>query len=76
MFSEKDLVARSKEDMAREVEELLTDAERLKEQHETAPAKRDGASDQVGGDQSPQTLHWLRSSGWRQKSCETAPERC
>ena len=36
MFSETDLVARSKEDMTREVEELLADAKRLKEEHETA----------------------------------------
>ena len=36
MFSENDLVARSKEDMAHEVEELLADARRLKEGHEAA----------------------------------------
>jgi Fe2+ transport system protein B len=34
MFSEKDLVARSKEDMVREVEELLNDAKSQKEQHD------------------------------------------
>ena len=39
MFSEKDLVARSKEDMAREVEELLADAKRLKEEHDAALQK-------------------------------------
>ncbi len=39
MFSEKDLVARSKEDMTREVEELQNDAERQKEQHEEALQK-------------------------------------
>jgi hypothetical protein len=36
MFSENDLVARSKEDMTREVEELLADAKRLKEEHDAA----------------------------------------
>ncbi len=36
MFSEMDLVARSKEDMAHEVEELQNDAMRLKEQHDAA----------------------------------------
>jgi hypothetical protein len=36
MFSENDLVARSKEDMTREVEQLLADARRLKEEHEAA----------------------------------------
>jgi hypothetical protein len=36
MFSENDLVARSKEDMAREVEELQSDAKRLKEEHDAA----------------------------------------
>ena len=36
MFSENDLVARNKDDMTREVEELLADAERLKEEHEAA----------------------------------------
>jgi hypothetical protein len=39
MFSETDLVARSKEDMTREVEELLADAKRLKEEHEAALQK-------------------------------------
>jgi hypothetical protein len=39
MFSEKDLVARSKEDMAREVEELLASAKRQKEEHEAAMQK-------------------------------------
>jgi hypothetical protein len=39
MFSEKDLIARSKEDMACEVEELLADAKRLKEEHEAALQK-------------------------------------
>jgi len=36
MFSENDLVARSKEDMTHEVEQLLADARRLKEEHEAA----------------------------------------
>jgi hypothetical protein len=36
MFTEKDLVARSKEDMACEVEGLLADAKRLKEEHDAA----------------------------------------
>ncbi len=36
MFSETDLVARSKEDMAREVEELQAEAKRLKEEHDAA----------------------------------------
>lgn len=36
MFSENDLVARSKEDMAAEVKELLADANRLKEEHDAA----------------------------------------
>jgi hypothetical protein len=39
MFSETDLVARSKEDMTREVEELLAGARRLKEEHEAALEK-------------------------------------
>ena len=39
MFSETDLVARSKEDMTREVEELLADAKRLKEEHDAALQK-------------------------------------
>jgi hypothetical protein len=39
MFSEKDLVARSKEDMACEVEELLADAKRLNEEHDAALQK-------------------------------------
>jgi hypothetical protein len=39
MFSEKDLVARSKVDMAREVEVLLADAKRLKEEHDAALQK-------------------------------------
>lgn len=39
MFSEKDLVARSKVDMAREVEELLNDANSQKEQHDAALQK-------------------------------------
>jgi hypothetical protein len=39
MFSEKDLVARSKEDMTSEVEELQNDAKRQKEQHEAALQK-------------------------------------
>ena len=39
MFSETDLVARSKEDMTREVEELLAEAKRLKEEHEVALQK-------------------------------------
>jgi len=39
MFSEKDLVARSAEDMAREVEELLADAKRLREECEAATKK-------------------------------------
>jgi hypothetical protein len=39
MFSENDLVARSKEDMAREVEKLLADAKRLKEEHDAALQK-------------------------------------
>ena len=39
MFSEKDLVARSKEDMAAEVAELLADAKRLKEEHDAALQK-------------------------------------
>jgi hypothetical protein len=36
MFSEKDLVARSTEEMAAEVRELQRDAKRLKEEHEAA----------------------------------------
>jgi hypothetical protein len=39
MFSETDLVARSKEDMTREVEELQADAKRLKEEHDAALQK-------------------------------------
>jgi hypothetical protein len=39
MFSETDLVARSKEDMTREVEELLADAKHLKEEHDAALQK-------------------------------------
>jgi sulfate adenylyltransferase subunit 1 (EFTu-like GTPase family) len=39
MFSENDLVARSKEDMTREVDELLADAKRLKEEHDAALQK-------------------------------------
>jgi cell division septum initiation protein DivIVA len=39
MFSEKDLVARSTEDMAHEVEELLADAKRLREECEAATKK-------------------------------------
>jgi len=39
MFSEKDLVARSVEDMAHEVEELLADAKRMKEEHDAAMQK-------------------------------------
>jgi sulfate adenylyltransferase subunit 1 (EFTu-like GTPase family) len=39
MFSENDLVARSKEDMAAEVAELLAEAKRLKEEHEAALQK-------------------------------------
>jgi hypothetical protein len=39
MFSEKDLVARSVEDMTQEVEELLADAKRLKEEHDAALQK-------------------------------------
>ena len=39
MFSETDLVARSKEEMTREVEELLAEAKRLKEEHEVALQK-------------------------------------
>ena len=34
-----DLVARSKEDMTREVEELLAEAKRLKEEHDAALQK-------------------------------------
>ena len=40
MFSEKDLVARSAEDMAHEVEELLKDAKRLREECEASTKKR------------------------------------
>lgn len=36
MFSENELVARSKEDMAAEVAELLAEAKRLKEEHDAA----------------------------------------
>jgi len=36
MFSENDLVARSKEDMAAEIKKLLADAKRLKEEHDAA----------------------------------------
>ena len=36
MFSEKDLVARSVEDMKQEVEELLAESKRLQEGHEAA----------------------------------------
>jgi len=36
MFSENDLVARSKEDMAAEVAEHLAEAKRLKEEHDAA----------------------------------------
>ena len=39
MFSEKDLVARSAEDMAHEVEELLADAKRLREDCEASSQK-------------------------------------
>ena len=39
MFSEMDLVARSKEDMACEVEELLKDAKRLREECEASTQK-------------------------------------
>ena len=39
MFSETDLVARSKEDMTHEVEELQADAKRLKEEHDAALQK-------------------------------------
>ncbi len=39
MFSEKDLVERSIEDMEAEVKELLADAERLREEHERALQK-------------------------------------
>jgi hypothetical protein len=39
MFSEKDLVERSVEDMAAEVEELLKDAKSQKEQHDAALEK-------------------------------------
>jgi hypothetical protein len=39
MFSEKDLVARSTEDMAQEVEELLADAKRLREECEASSQK-------------------------------------
>jgi hypothetical protein len=39
MFSEKDLVERSVEDMAAEVKELLAEAERLREEHEKATEK-------------------------------------
>ena len=39
MFSEKDLVERSVEDMAAEVKELLAEAERLREEHDRALEK-------------------------------------
>lgn len=39
MFSEKDLVERSVEDMAAEVKELLTEAGRLREEHDRAREK-------------------------------------
>lgn len=39
MFSEKDLVARSTEDMAHEVEELLTDAKRMRAECEADSQK-------------------------------------
>jgi hypothetical protein len=39
MFSEKDLVNRSVEDMAAEVKELLADAERLREDHDKTTEK-------------------------------------
>ena len=39
MFSEKDLVARSTEDMAQEVEELLKDSKRLREECEASTKK-------------------------------------
>ncbi len=39
MFSENDLVARSKEDLAAEVAELLADANRLKEEHDATLQK-------------------------------------
>ncbi|MDD2755677.1 MAG: hypothetical protein PHS80_09140 [Methanothrix sp.] len=39
MFSEKDLVERSVEEMAAEVKELLAEAERLREEHEKATEK-------------------------------------
>jgi hypothetical protein len=39
MFSEKDLVERSVEDMAAEVKELLADAERLRDEHDRALEK-------------------------------------
>jgi len=39
MFSEKDLVERSVEDMAAEVKDLLAEAERLREEHDRALEK-------------------------------------
>jgi hypothetical protein len=36
MFSEKDLVERSAEEMQREIDDLLAESERLKSEHETA----------------------------------------
>lgn len=41
MFSEKDVMARSCEDMAQEVKELLAESKRLREEHEAA-LRREG----------------------------------
>ena len=75
MFSEKDLVARSKEDMTREVEELLADAKRLKEEHDAALQKE--MELRAKSVETRQAMpRWRRSSGRRRKSCGTAPRRC
>jgi len=74
MFSEKDLVARSKEDMAAEVAELLVEAKRLREEHEAALQKevelRAKSVDTRMGDAAQAEKLWLDAEELRDSARE------
>jgi hypothetical protein len=74
MFSEKDLVARSAEDMALEVEELLADAKRLREDCEASSQKeaelRRESVDTRPSDAEQAEILWLEAERLREEARE------
>ncbi len=74
MFSEKDLVARSAEDMALEVEELLADAKRLREGCEASSQKevelRRESVDTRPSDAGQAEILWLEAERLREEARE------